>query len=614
MEIIKKFFNFLAVATRNHKLALAGAIIVGLIYVLPNIFFIMTLGENYHGLPMMQTANEDFYLARIQKIMDGHSLLGPAVFYENRNQGSLTPAGGEILYALAGCLFRLSPVNVLIASRFILLFILFLLIYSLIHLVSVNIYSISNKLNAVAGALFITLGYDLIDFKTAWLFLTGQINGGNFLIWTRPVNPIMGGIFLLAFLLCLWAIIRPGRNRKVAIAGAGIFLALAIYSYFFSWGVAVSVLAILGIIYILEKRIDLLKSLAYVGLTALILTLPYWYFSWQLSGQPEYKQALLRNGLFYTHYPVLNKVLLAALAVYALITIFLFIKRKTLPLWSELMNSEEQKNRLQDWYIFSVVLLLGGLWAFNQQVITGRTVWPFHFVQYTIPLAIIAVLALFYNLTAVKWPKICLTILSAIVAVSLGWGIFSQAKIYKIYYNYYAGLQTYGPLFDWLNNQPKDSVVFVLDETNNFYNLNGLVPAFTHANVYASTWAYNLIDPDRIYDSYLAGLRLKAVTADGIDNYIKENRAEAAGFLFSNWKGLYGIKQFPDFSDSLLEERLKQLPENYKEFYAKDFRQALSKYRLGYIAVAGDLKDSVKQQLPGLKLLENFNGVRVYQF
>ncbi|MDP2709102.1 MAG: hypothetical protein Q8O93_03590 [bacterium] len=614
MDRIKIFVNYLKLAIINHKLALVGAMLVGLIYVLPNIFFIVSLGENYHGIPMMQTANEDFYLARIQKIMDGHSLLGPAVFYENRQIGSLTPAGGEIFYALLGLLFHQSAANILIASRFILPFILFLLIYSLIRLLTADISSISNKINAIAGALFITLGYDLIDFKTAWLFLTGHINGGNFLIWTRPVNPVMGGIFLFSFLLCLWIIIKRGNGRKNLIIIAGSFLALAIYTYFFSWGVAVSVLAILTGVYLLEKRYGIVKSLAFVGVTAAALTSPYWYFNWRLGEMPGYREVMLRNGLFYTHYPLLNKVLMAALAFYLLIVIILFIKRNTLFLWNEKLMSIGLKNRLQDWFVFSAVLLLGGFWALNQQVVTGRTVWPFHFVQYTIPLSIIAVIVLFYNLLISKWPGICRAMAISVIIISLSWGIFSQVKIYRIYYDYYAGMQAYGPLFDWLNSQPKDNVVFVLDESNNFYNLNGLVPAFTHSNVYSSTWAYNIIDPNRIYDSFLSWLRLKGVEANQIDEYLKQNPGDAVAYLFSNWKTWHHVKLFPDISDPLFEERLKQFPENYRKYYALDFRQALKKYRLDYIVAAGDLKENVKKQLPGLKLIQNFNGVRVYQF
>jgi len=614
MKKIKAVFSYLWVAINNHKLALISALIVGIIYIAPNIFFIGSLGDNYQGIPMMQTANEDFYLARIQKIMDGHSLLGPAVFYENRQQGSLTPAGGEIFYVLFSLLFQQSPVNILIASRFVLPFILFLLIYFLIRLLTTGIDSISNKINAIAGALFITLGYDLVDFKTAWLFLIGHINGGNFLIWTRPVNPIMGGIFLFSFLLCLWIIIKREHGHKNLIIMAGSFLALAIYTYFFSWGVAVSILAILVAVYLLEKRYDIVKSLVSVGAIAVILTSPYWYFNWRLGALPGYEEVMLRNGLFYTYYPLLNKVLIATLVFYLLVVIFLFVKRNTLSLWNERLMSIGLKKKPRDWFVFTVVLLLGGLWALNQQVVTGRTVWPFHFVQYTIPLSIIAAIVLFYNLLISKFPRVCQLVAILIIIISVSWGIFSQVKIYRIYYDYYAGLQTYGPLFDWLNSEPKDNVVFVLDDSNDFYNLNGLVPAYTHSNIYSSTWAYNIIDPSRIYDSFLSWLRLKGVDANQIDEYLKQNQGDAVAYLFSNWKTWHGIKLFPDIYDSLFEEKLKQFPENYRKYYATDFYQALRKYQLDYIIVAGDLEESVKKQLPGLKLIKNFDAISVYQF
>jgi hypothetical protein len=64
--------NFL----RKHWLALVFAVMIGLIYVGPHIAFIISLEDQYRGIPMMQTPNEISYLARIQEILDGHPMLG----------------------------------------------------------------------------------------------------------------------------------------------------------------------------------------------------------------------------------------------------------------------------------------------------------------------------------------------------------------------------------------------------------------------------------------------------------------------------------------------------------------------------------------------------------
>ena len=97
--------------------------------------------------------------------------------------------------------------------------------------------------------------------------------------------------------------------------------------------------------------------------------------------------------------------------------------------------------------------------------------------------------------------------------------------------------------------------------------------------------------------------------------YVKENRSEIVGYLFSNWKGLYNSPDFPDFSDPELEQRIKEFPEQYREFSKKDFRNELEQYRLDYILSFGTLNPSL---VKSLKLEKSFEGtatgIVVYAF
>src|SRR3990167_1740152 len=56
---------------RPHRAALFTVVIVGLMYGLPNVFFMLSLGNEYRGIPMLQTPNEGSYLARIQEVDSG---------------------------------------------------------------------------------------------------------------------------------------------------------------------------------------------------------------------------------------------------------------------------------------------------------------------------------------------------------------------------------------------------------------------------------------------------------------------------------------------------------------------------------------------------------------
>lgn len=604
---ISDFYKFLKYFIKVHNLALLSAIIVGVIYLAPYIIFTISLGDKYQGIPMLATANEDFYRARIQDIIDGHPLLGSFAFYESKNEPSLTPPTAEMFYALPNLLLGISLTKILIASRFILPFILFLLVYFLINKITVDSLLLSNKLNAIAGGLFVTLGYDLVDYHSLWLYLIGQaMPGGNFLIWARPVNPVMGAIFLFSFLICVWSIIQKSRYRRSLIITASVFLALMISSYFFSWGVAVSVLAVLILIYTIKKEFKVVKDFFGVGLLAALMASPYWYISFKASQGLWYKGALLRNGLFYTHYPMLNKFLITSLLFYFIIVVIAFIFRK---------ERVRFKDSIKDWHLFTLALLLGGFWALNQQVVTGMTVWPYHFVQYTIPSAMVVLLALLYNIIKGWKPFLWALATSIIVSSSLIFSVVTQIGTYQINFNDTIKLQSYKPVFDWLNSQENDSVVLVkIDNKEKFEILNGLIPAFTHANIYASIWAYNLMVPDRIHHSFLTILRLRGVASENIEEYLQKNKGEAVEYLSSNFKGVFSLKDFPDFSDTILQERLKSFPAEYQKFASKNFKTELKKYRLDYIVSEGELNKKTKDLLPELQFIENLDNIYLYKF
>ena len=181
---------------KTHHAAIAAAFLVGVIYITPHLIFQWSLGDAYRGIPMMQTANEDEYLARIQEILDGHPSLGSPVFYEYKNEPPLAPPVGEFFYAFPAMLMSISPVAVLTASRFLLPAILFILVYFLIYKMTTLSVSppwkegeekspspslkggggniLVAKITAITGGILVTLGYDLVDYRTVLGLLRGS--------------------------------------------------------------------------------------------------------------------------------------------------------------------------------------------------------------------------------------------------------------------------------------------------------------------------------------------------------------------------------------------------------------------------------------------------------
>lgn len=590
---MKSFFT-------EHYLALIFAVVVGVIFLAPSVFFIFSLGDAYQGIPMMATANEDSYLARIQEILDGNPMLGSPFFYEYKEEWPITPPTGELLYAISSLLFDVSPANIILASRPVLISALFLLVYYLIYQLTVGA-EISRKINAVAGALLVILGYDLVDYRSIIASITqGHALAGNFLLWARPVNPILGAIFLMSFLLFIWQIVQKKNNKKT-IAGASLFLALMIMSYFFSWGMALSVLAVLILIYLLKRDYGIIINFLKVMFFAIVLTLPYWYIIFQASKSPWYKESVLRSGLFVTHYPLLNKLTIVVLVFYLIIFSIQVIKEKALFCDQTRSLCRRIIFYLKDWHIFSLAFVLGPLWAYNQQIITGQTVWPYHFVQYSIPLAMIVVMVLFYNIIK-NWSPCAWRIwASVVVSISLVFGVSVQVSAYKGSYEYYSRLQSVAPLLDWLKDQKEDCVVMVKEtDTSGHslnFSLNFLIPAFTRCDTYSSNALFSIMPDERQYHNYLANLALDEIPIYDIEKFVSNHTASARDYLYSNWKGAYGVEDFPDFEDDKLWNRIDVIPEEYKKFIDEGLRDKLKKYRLDYIVSGVALSQNMVDKL-----------------
>lgn len=599
--------------SKTHFLALFVATIVGFIYLAPNIFFIASLGDDYQGIPMMKTPNEDFYLGRIQEILDGHPRVSSFVFFEYKDQLSLTPPIGEFFYAVPSFLLNVSPITILIASRFYLPFILFLLVYFLIYNLTTPTGGLAHKANAMAGALLVTLGYDLVDYRSLWSLAKGAIEPGGFLLWARPVRPILGVIFLMSFLLVLWPLVRKIRPQKVYILGASLLLAVMVPSSFFDWGTAVSITAALTVLYLFKKEYGIVRNLIIVLLLAFLWSSPYWYSVWQSSHHEWYEASALRTGLFYTHYPLMNKFMLAVLLVYTLLTAFAFFKNKKSGV-SPPPGSPIQRigGYFQDWHLFCLALILGSLWVYSQQIITGMTVWPYHFVQYTIPFGMIVSSVLLYTIIKKESTYVWGLGVFVMISASLLLGIYTQAGAYHRFYSRYADLQSYASLYHWLNQQEKDCVILLGNIPAEVSNLDTLITAFTHCNIYNSNIVESFMPDERALHSYFVHLLFRGVTAENVEQYVQENEDETRGYLFSNWKSLYGVTDFPDFKDTKLEKRISDLPQNYREFLSKDIRAELNRYRLDYILSDGPLNPRVIRIFPDLRKVFEKDAIVIY--
>ena len=584
INIIKLYF-------KEHYLALIFAGMVGLISVAPELLAINYLGADYKGIPFFGIGDNLYYTAKLQELNDGHFWISSPFFYEYKNEKSLILPIGELFYFLPQKLFVLSVSRIILINKFLLPAILFFLVYSLAHKLTGR-KNFSNRINSIATGLFVVLGYHLIDFKNAWSLIAGQTQYLSLLLWTRPVNPITGAVLIFIFLLIIWKIINKKPFYLSIIAG--IILGLMV-SYFFSWGISLSFVAVLMLIFLVKKEYKIFANLLTVVLVSFLAVLPYWLNLLQLLTSDKGGELSMRNAMFYTHEPMPNKVLLACLLLFLPCLIY------------ESYQKRKVQEKLEIWWWFCLALLLGGLLALNQQIITGRTIWPYHFVQYSIPFAIVVTMVLFYNYIKPKFFSVWLAVVSLVILVSLLYG-FASARSYIYSVNGMGQMQQYAAVFDWLNkNTPLDSVVLTKESEQ---NLSTLIPALTHCNVYVSSWIpLSLIPEDRVYHNYLSWLRINGVDPITVETYLYDHQAEVRGFFYTDIKMIFDEKE-----NNYIENKIKQLSLDYQEFVKKDYRSELKRYRLDYILSVGPLSPGIIKQLTGIKPIFEANNLFVYSF
>jgi len=420
----------------------------------------------------------------------------------------------------------------------------------------------SARLAGIAAGFAVTLAYDAAGFMS----LVRHDTGIHLSIWTRTVNPILGALAVFSFLIFFWRTARGGKKKDIF--AAGLILALS-FAYFFSWGMVLSVAFVYLAVLLAMRRWNQLKRAVWVGAVGLLCSLPSLALVIYSLSQGGSGSAA-KNGMFFTHIPLLNKTLLAAIAVFAGLSIYGYF-------------SDKRKIFREDWWIFSAAMLLGALWTFSQQIVTGRTIWPYHFVQYSKPLATFVLILAGFKFLYPKFPKLFNALMVGVCLFSLANGV-AMAASYRFRVEEFRREQSFAPLYAWLDkNAAKDCVVLVKEKGE---QLTRQIPAFTHCDVYISPWTFSGVPPERVLHNFFVYLKMNGVTADGVKEYLTQNQDEVRGYFYENWD-----QMFAKGMDPWLQSQIDRLVPAYAEFLKKDFSAELKRYRLDYLVSAERLTD-----------------------
>jgi hypothetical protein len=568
---------------------LVAALFVGSLSVAPHFLARQALGDAYQGIPFFYTDNEDFYIARSQEILDGHTEAGSPYFFEYKNHLTVQPPLGEYLHATVSRLTGVSLVTVFLAAKFVLPALLFLLVACLVLLLLKDEEPKMRGLIAVVAGFGATIGYDMLGPHALLAALRGQNIGSYLSFGTRPINPITGALGLFGCLLLLWNL---WKSKRIVVAViSGILLGL-LDCYFFSWALGLAITGLLLLVAMIDR--DVRRSIAFSIVLGIGLLMNAQMFL-SFLGNPTGQFLALRNGLLLMHEPLLNKTLLLALAIFMGASFVL------------MRQGSKLKTLVREpWWIFSLIFLLGGLVALNQQVLTGRAIWPYHFVQYTKPLAWLVSLVAVTHAVRGSWKTVWFFACSALAAFLLFQSMVA-ASTYRSMESDFRIRQSWAPVFSWLLTTPKDSVV--LAEGPLAGRLSGWIPAFTSNNVYTSPYAMSGVDQDRLEHNVFVEMRFDGVSSTDARVWLDAHSGSLRGIFYRDFFDVFQRRKDDGWFSSVLDG----LAVKYVDFTRNDFRAELSKYRIDYLVLDNGYASATRAEL-GLEEVAALDPYRIYRF
>ncbi len=572
----------------RHGIALACSIVVGTLCVLPQFLAPLALGGGYKGLEFLYIDDELTYRSLIHEVLDGHPMVTSPHLYEYKDSPAIVYPIGDYFYAIPALVFGLACV--IIASKFLFPALLFFLVYLFIRKLTGG-EGYAAIANAIAIGLMVTLGMELIDIHYLKGLLSGSIHTTHLILWTRLVNPITGSLLVFGLLVSLWNVVEKGRKSDIVLAG---ILAAGTVGYFFSLAISLSLLAACIVVFLFQKKWTEAKRVLSVLFITLLLQAPYWYQTLHALGGEAGRKLEGRNGMFFTHAPMWNKLLIATSIFVVFSFFYAYVFKKKKEIFSPHVHA----------WSFIFTLMLASWMVFNEQVITGREIWPYHFVQYTIPFCFIMFFTTSYLVWRNLFPRLWIYGVLLISLIALYSGV-SSAGSYMYRISDFKKLQQSAPALAFLNHLPqKDCVVLVTDFDK---TLERLIPAYTRCDVYSSGYAFYGIPEDRLLHNYLLSLRMNGVTAEGIDKFLDTHDGEVRSMYSENWTQAFSITR-----DAWLTGHLEDVSRQYKEFLKSDLETQLKEYRVDYIFSSTELTGTVLKELSDISPATILSGVYIY--
>lgn len=492
--------------------ALAGAIIVGVIYELPHVLIARRVHEAGRAyLPVTIASDFDeaqIYAPQIEDAADGAlAAHDPAIREHAGDPTLLAPLGPATLGTLLAR--PLGMARYWFATDAILPPLLFLLFFAIAWSVTRSVFT---SLAAAGVIIFFREAASFLPLSTlkqaktyvsAFLPFIPSGNYNTHLAFGRLLTPQWTFLPLALFFLC-WVrtSIIPRATTTVA---AGMLYGLLFYSYPYD-AIAVSVILGASLLFALFARDGQIKKTSFliiaVGLT---VSLPYWLSYRELAALPHYAELLDRTGLE-----------IGRAIRWSLVPHYLF--------WTALAVWLYRRRAANQLHLPAAAMALGVPLTMNTQLLTGYVPQPWHFLIYSLALpAWIAVLVAGRPLAA-RFPKTLK--LAGILALAVV--LVRNAQIPFGYarqqWERYAVPPAVARSYDWMRtNVPRNSVL-----------LSPLISTNTHALIYTPakvffppTGVVTSAGNRELVERFVVAAKLFGASDDAVQNAFADDAAPA---------------------------------------------------------------------------------------
>ncbi|HET9711764.1 MAG TPA: hypothetical protein VFP64_07775, partial [Pyrinomonadaceae bacterium] len=353
--------------------ALAASVMV-LLSLLPQIHLWIVRGKDWHGAYTSLHGDESVYSAYTNALINGRPRRYDPFTGQDKNVG-LPESTFSIQFIPAYAVSYLARLTGASASTaFIILMGIAGLLASLSVFWLLNAFGLEARLSAV-GTLFVLCFGGLAGGQG----LLGILAKSSLLIpglpFLRRYQPAAAFSLFFVFNLLVWQALTIQDKRTARIRGllAGVVLGVLVFCYFYLWTAALAWLVCIGLLWILFRRPEwrkVVSVVATIGALAAIALGPYLYLVSHRAANIDEQQSLIP-----THRPDLLRIpeILGALILIALVVA---VRRKKI----ELNNSH---------LIFAGSLALLPFAVFNQQIITGWTMQPYHYETFILNYAVL---------------------------------------------------------------------------------------------------------------------------------------------------------------------------------------------------------------------------------